>query len=172
MTTQSDRPAQSDEREISRLVTVASQENRRDVYAGKRRWRRYSTGMKLEAVFDRADTSDAFPVTMHNVSEIGLAFWAKREIEPGADVYLREFSDDDDRVWVGAHVTHCTSGIRGFLIGAKFHHPLASDDLEPVEQELVMVGEEDSVSDPLSDPSSGRRGLLGWLGWGRKDGQE
>ena len=171
MTTQSDRPAQSDEREISRLVTVASQENRRDVYAGKRRWRRYSTGMKLEAVFDRADTSDAFPVTMHNVSEIGLAFWAKREIEPGADVYLREFSDDDDRVWVGAHVTHCTSGIRGFLIGAQFHHPLAPDDLEPSEQELVMVGEQDPVSDSPSDSSSKRRGLMGWLGWGCKDDQ-
>ena len=88
MTTQSDRAAQSDEREISRLVTVASQENRRDVYAGKRRWRRYSTGMKLEAVFDRADTSDAFPVTMHNVSEIGLAFWAKRALGVAFDVRL------------------------------------------------------------------------------------
>ena len=168
MTTQSDPLTHSDKQEISRLVSAASQENRGDVYAGKRRWPRYTTGMQLEATFDRSNPPEVFPVTMHNVSDIGLAFWTRAQIEPSTDIYLREFTNHDDCNWVGAHVTHCTPGIRGFLIGAQFHNPLTPEDSEPGEEELVAVGQDSQASDCQDDPAPKRRGLLDWLGWGRK----
>lgn len=126
--------------------------------------------MPFEAAFDKSDPAETVPVMMHNVSDIGLAFWAKRAIGPGTDVYLREFSDDKDCAWVGAHVTHCTPGIRGFLVGAEFHCPLEPDEVEPEEQELAAVGEHSPAPvHPPSESPSKRRGLLSWIGWGRED---
>jgi hypothetical protein len=169
MTTPRSQSPQSDKQEISRLVAAASEESRGDVYAGKRQLPRYSTGMPLEAVLDKSRTSEAFPVTMHNVSDTGLAFWAKREIEPGEDVFLREFSDDDNSAWVGAEVTHCTAGIRGFLIGAQFHHPLEPEERAPEPADLVAVGHEANAPTAAPDGPSKRKGLLDWLGFGRNN---
>jgi hypothetical protein len=170
MTTNGNPSSESDSHEISRLVSFASTEGVGDIYAGKRRWPRYSTGMQFEVAFDTSNPSDVFPVTMHNVSDTGLAFWSKTEVEPGADVYLREFTNDEDPTWVGAQVTHCTPGIRGYLIGAKFHNPLEPGDAGHQEEELVAVGQAAENSDNPRQPSPQRRRLFKWLGLGRRTG--
>ncbi len=149
-----------------RLIRVALHDGYEDVYAGKRHDTRYATGLRLEASLGEPNPLAALPVTMHNVSGAGMAFWIKREIDPGVNIYIREFSDEADAVWIGTHVTHCTSGIRGFLIGTQLHHPLSPEDLTPLEDELLGVGEQTSADNTAEDRSSSRGGLLSWLGLG------
>lgn len=149
--------------EMVRLIRVALHEGYEDVYAGKRHDTRYSTGLRLEASLGEPDPSAVLPVTMHNVSGTGMAFWVRREIDPGASLYIREFSDDTDSIWIGMQVTHCTSGIRGFLIGTQLHYPLSSDDLKPLEDELLGVGGRVSA-DAAEERAPKRGGLLSWLG--------
>ncbi len=91
-----------------------------DWYAGKREFLRITDGRQLEVCMDRKNPQAAWAVSMHNVSDAGFAFWSKRRPPNRAVIYVREFSSDGKRPWVLARVTHCTSGIRGFLVGASF----------------------------------------------------
>ena len=68
---------------------------------------------------------------MHNVSERGFAFWSKKEVPRRNHVFLREFSDGKPHPWLPTHVTHCTVGIRGYLIGAAFDPPPSADQPAP-----------------------------------------
>lgn len=76
--------------------------------------------MQLDVTTDAADDSCAWPVTMHDISDRGFAFWSKRRLRNGACIFVREFSADNSSPWLPARVTHCTVGIRGYLIGAEF----------------------------------------------------
>ena len=171
-----------------RLVKMASEQSRGDRYTGKRRKRRFkSPSLQLEAAFDPWDPSEVFSVTSHNIGLTGTAFWARREIEPGTNVYLREFTVEGTSRWVGAHVTHCAFGIRGYLVGAEFHHPVTAAGAEANNNQpegerprpagcglsASFAGSEHDASDLGHDnakeegdekSSSKRRGLLGWLG--------
>ena len=113
----------SDAQEIQKLVTSAQQQGSPDCYTGKRRWMRFTAGMRLEITTDPGVPSDSLHVTMQNVSEGGFSFWSKHELKQHKSLFVREFSSVGDREWVPAQVRHCTSGIRGFLIGAEFDNP-------------------------------------------------
>ena len=106
--------------EILQLVRSAGECGESDTYPGKRRGLRVCDGLQLEMISDPRRGGPAAAVSMHNVSEGGLAFWARRRIEPGTSLYMREFSADNSRQWLPVRVTHCTVGIRGFLVGAAF----------------------------------------------------
>ncbi|MGB2984898.1 MAG: PilZ domain-containing protein, partial [Phycisphaerae bacterium] len=67
--------------------------------------------------------SCTWPAIMHNISEGGFAFWSKRQLRQDGSVYVREFSADNSAPWLPACVTHCTVGIKGYLIGAAFDPP-------------------------------------------------
>ena len=110
----------SEAQEIRKLVTSAQGHGMPDRYTGKRRWMRFTAGMRLEITTDLGVPSAAEHVTMQNVSEGGFSYWSKRELKQYTSLFVREFSARGDREWVAAQVRHCTTGIRGFLIGAIF----------------------------------------------------
>ena len=121
--TQSMTAAIGNELEVKRLMRIAEEIGMPDSYSGKRATPRVKNGLRLELTTDLSQTGDVRTISMHDLSESGLAFWSKQRLERSATVYLREFSGDQPRPWLQAHVTHCTNGIRGFLIGAEFHLP-------------------------------------------------
>ncbi len=103
---------------VAHLIQSAADSGEVDSYAGKRHTARVSEGVQLEMTEDM--NKKAIAVSMHNVSETGCAFWIKRKLEIHSPLYLREFTEDNSGAWMPACVTHCTQGIRGFLIGVAF----------------------------------------------------
>jgi len=120
----------SETQEIQKLVTTAREQGAPDRYTGKRRWMRFAAGMRLEITTDPGVPSNAVHVIMQNVSEGGFAFWSKREFCQHKPIFVREFSAEGDREWVSAQVRHCTSGIRGFLVGAEFENSTTDEEQE------------------------------------------
>ena len=110
----------ADQAEIKRWVETAEQNGEFDNYAGKRNAKRFVEGMPLQVSMNPAQPSGSFNGNMHNVSETGFAFWSKKEAPPRTIIYVRDASVEGDGGWLQAWVTHCTRGIRGFLIGAAF----------------------------------------------------
>lgn len=106
--------------EIARLVAAANEGGESDSYGGKRQSTRVSEPLQLEMTSDPTKLHGGWPVSMHNISEGGFALWSKRKLEQKTVVYVREFMEDNSAPWLPARVTHCTVGIRGFLIGAAF----------------------------------------------------
>ncbi len=109
----------ADRSEIARLVAAASELGAADSYDGKRDDIRVADGLQLEVRTNLAGPSAA--VSMQNVSEGGFAFWSKTKMAQRDTLFVRQFSEDNSRPWLPAQVTHCTVGIRGFLIGAAFN---------------------------------------------------
>ena len=157
----------SSQQAIESLVSLAAEFSRGDGYRGKRKKKRFNSGLKLEAVFDLTDSTSPFPIAMQNVSGLGVAFWTRFEIDPGTDLYLREFTGEDPGDWIGVNVTRCAPGIRGLLCGAEFHHPVTDVDLPRVAFEPDDPDEEctEETDEGTSPSKSG--GLLGWLGLSR-----
>ena len=115
--------AMGDMLEVKRLMRIAEESGMPDSYSGKRASQRVKTSLRLELTTDLSQTGDLRTISMHDLSESGLAFWSKQRFQRSTTVYLREFSDDQPWPWLKAQVTHCTNGIRGFLIGAEFELP-------------------------------------------------
>jgi len=113
---------------IRRLLTVARQEGRPDPFLAKRRWVRYTLGISLDVTTDPQDPSARWSAVMHNVSGGGIGFWSKRKVPAGASIFVRQYSDDDSSQWIPLHVSHCTIGIQGYLIGAAYEHPESPDN--------------------------------------------
>ncbi len=111
--------------DIARWVETASQQGDADHYAGKRQWTRFAEGMRLEVVVDPDRPAEVQGVYMHNVSDGGFAFWSKKEIRERSSLLVREFIEDEPQPWLKAKVTHCTRGLRGYLVGAYFVRPTA-----------------------------------------------
>lgn len=109
--------------EIQRLVGTAQQVGRADHYHGKRAHTRFSAGMKLEITTDPLIPGATYHVVMQNLSEGGFAFWSKRALRQHTSISVREFSQDVENEWVAAEVRHCTTGLRGYLVGAEFENP-------------------------------------------------
>lgn len=114
--------------EIQKLVTSAQEQGTPDHYTGKRRWMRFSAGMRLEITTDPEVPSASMHVTMQNVSDGGFAFWSKRELKQYTHLFVREFTAEGDCEWVAAQVRHCTTGIRGFLVGAEFENSTTDEE--------------------------------------------
>ena len=102
---------------VAQLVESAA-DGEVDSYAGKRHNARITEGVQLEVTEDLRGKPVA--VSMHNVSDTGCAFWIKRKLDVHSLLYVRQFTQDNSAAWMPARVTHCTQGIRGFLVGAAF----------------------------------------------------
>lgn len=105
---------------VSRLVEAAGAFGEADYYEGKRSDTRYHDGILLEVTMDQSKPAAAWGVTMHNVSEGGLAFWSKKDLDVGTPMSVREFGTDGPGEWIAAQVTHRMRGLRGHLIGIQF----------------------------------------------------
>ena len=121
-------PPSSDAREISRLVAKAREEGEPDAFFGKRRWKRYKLGLRLEITTGSSKASDTWSAVMHNISGGGFGFWSKRQLHEGDVIFVREWSDSSVAEWLPAYVTHSTVGIQGHLIGAVFDSPCPADE--------------------------------------------
>jgi hypothetical protein len=113
------------EGEIARLVATAGEQGEADSYAGKRQFTRFTEGMRLDVTLNPTEPTGSWGVYMHNVSDGGFAFWSKKEVLARTTLFVREYTDDNSQGWLPAKVTHCTVGIRGFLVGAAFEQPPA-----------------------------------------------
>ncbi len=102
------------------LLRSAKSSGEADTYLGKRGATRIAEGLQLEVTNDPSTSRNTFACSLHNVSEGGCAFWFRQKLERRAKVYVREFSTDNSLPWIDALVTHCTQGIRGFLVGVSF----------------------------------------------------
>jgi hypothetical protein len=91
-----------------------------DSYSGKRDATRYTEGAPMEVMLNPKRPSRISNVYMHNASEGGCAFWFKKKIESRSTVYIRACAEEGVDPWVKAHCTHCTVGIRGYLVGVAF----------------------------------------------------
>jgi hypothetical protein len=116
----SNNTALADKGEIARLIDVARMCGVPDAYAGKRQESRVTDAMQLEVTTDPNKPSDAWPVSMNDISDSGVSFWSRHDVPLGTVVYVREFAPDNSRLWLPVRVRHRTMGIRGYLIGACF----------------------------------------------------
>jgi hypothetical protein len=112
--------------EVRRLLEAAKAKGRPDHYEGKRKSKRYNAGLPCELTTDPAKDLPIF-VNLHNVSAGGFACWCKKYLSAHTRIFIREFAPDRPPAWIPARVSHCTAGIRGYLIGAFFERPLPSE---------------------------------------------
>jgi len=114
--------------EVSRLVAKAREGGQADVFLGKRRWVRYQLGLRLEVTTGGSASTDTWPAVMHNISGGGFGFWSKRKLEKGDCIFIREWLETKSGEWLPAWVTHCTTGIQGHLVGARFEYACSPDE--------------------------------------------
>jgi len=115
--------AKSDEEQIAKLVTKARLTGTHDRFFGKRQWTRYQLGLRLEVTTGSGKSEDTWAATMHNVSGGGFGFWSKRPLNEYDQIFIREWPETTPTEWLPACVTHCSTGIQGYLIGARFENP-------------------------------------------------
>lgn len=116
--------------EITRLIQAAAQCGEADFYKGKRDASRVANALMLEATLDPDDPADVCGVTMHDIAEGGVAFWSKRKFPIRTPAYVREYTSGKPGIWLAGEITHCTVGIRGYLVGVAFA-PTPDPDAEP-----------------------------------------
>jgi signal transduction histidine kinase/CheY-like chemotaxis protein len=114
--------AVADAHEIARLVNRARTEGEPDHFSGKRRWTRYKLGLRLEITTGTGRPEETWGVTMHNISGGGFGFWSRRPLNEYDQVFVREWSETEPTEWLPACITHCTVGLQGYLIGARFEN--------------------------------------------------
>lgn len=105
--------------EVKRLLAIATQDGRLDVYAGKRKMSRLKCGHYLDVSCDPSGNAP-IQVPMHDISAGGLSFWIRKRLSVGEAVYIRDGSDSSAYPWLRIQITHCDAGIKGFLTGGKF----------------------------------------------------
>lgn len=105
--------------EIKRLTRLAAAIGRPDKYAGKRKSPRFRADLWMDLSLNPAE-SKVMQVTANDVSPGGISFWTRKELELGTHIYLRDASDEKPHPWIPLVVTHCVTGLKGFLIGGEF----------------------------------------------------
>ena len=112
---------------ITELLDKARREGELDQFIGKRRWKRYCYGTRLEVTRDPAVFANSWYVTTHNVSGGGVGFWSKQAFLLGEPLFVRERSSGKPTQWLSSHVKYCVLGVNGYLIGVSFDHPSEPD---------------------------------------------
>jgi len=154
--------------EIRRLVEYAAERHRGDPYAGKRTSKRFRTPIHLDIASDLAETAKAAPATLHNISSTGLGFIGRTKLDPGSEVYIRESAADPPGPWIQCRVSHNTQGIRGYVIGVEFFHPI--EELPGTTGTINLAGAASGSGGSkkrAKQVTGEKRGLLSWLGINR-----
>lgn len=107
-------------KEVARLIRSLRKKGGADFYSGKRRDQRFSDVVPLETTLTPNNPAARKNAYLHNISESGIAWWCKDRISERSTVYIRWLTDDGPGPWLATRVTHCTVGIRGFLVGSAF----------------------------------------------------
>jgi len=154
--------AEAQREQILMWLTQAMRDNAGDAYPGKRDQKRFRDEFELEAVLVLENEQPQLLATMHNICETGVAFWVRTELDIGRSLFLRTSDGEESAIWVEVKVSHCTRGIRGFIVGASFAHPVTGcvpQMPESTDQQSDSAQGKDSQGD-----DDGPGGLLGWLG--------
>ena len=151
--------AQNPRDSILRLVDAGRAANESDVYFGKRDWTRHVLQMKLDVTTDPDDPAARLIAIVHNVSGGGVGMWVKRPFAPDAEIYLRAYTPNGYGPWIPARVAHCTLGIQGYLVGAKFCEPLEREAELPGKDQAGATYSRSSREDPGSRPYGPRSPL-------------
>jgi signal transduction histidine kinase/DNA-binding response OmpR family regulator len=145
--------------EIARLVEAGAREGERDVFHGKRRWVRYHVGTRIEVACDGGGYARLSRAVMHNVSGGGLGFWTREPFAAGTPLRIREIAYEGENPWLPITVTHCTLGIRGYLIGAEFAQPIAESAPPEPEPQRVESAQPGAPAGPAPCTIQPRRSL-------------
>ncbi|MFQ5491274.1 MAG: PilZ domain-containing protein [Phycisphaerae bacterium] len=104
-----------------RWLESARQDPDTDNFTGKRQHLRFRWPAQLQVhVANSADaegTAEVCYVTGRDISELGVGFHCRRELQPHTRVDLLV---DGEHVKVPAQVRHCTQTVSGFFVGADF----------------------------------------------------
>lgn len=138
---------------VADLVEKARLEGELDPFVGKRLWKRYRYGTRLEVTRDPAVFASSWYVTTHNVSAGGVGFWSKQAFSLGDPLFVRERSTGKPGDWLSTHVRYCVIGMNGFLVGISFDHP---GDPDAVYGKVRMEG----VEVPAPASKTGSFGVL------------
>lgn len=106
--------------EVRRLMAVAAEIGQADRYGAKRKTPRIRAALWLDFTLDPAVEADTEQIQSQNISETGIGFWLRKRLQLGQVVYVRDHSDERAHLWLKARVHHCTTGLRGFLVGCEF----------------------------------------------------
>jgi len=114
------KPVRLGGKEDARLLHAAAVHiGRPDKYAGKRKKTRARSGLWLDVRCEGVEGEPA-QVSAHDISCEGVSFWIRKEIEPGQTVMVRDASGERVGAWLKVRITHCVSGLKGFLVGGFF----------------------------------------------------
>ena len=127
-----------DKHDIERFFRTAAQYGEPDQYKGKRYESRIANALMLEASLDPRNPADVWAVTMKDISEGGVSFWAKQKFPIRTPVHIREYNSSSSGIWLAGNVTHCTSGLRGYLVGVAFKR--SADTNEPDLKTMGLPG--------------------------------
>lgn len=118
-------PTTRNESPFARLLAQARREGTPDVSFGQRCRPRFALGAALSARFsDGGET--AWPVTMQNISEGGMAIQSHRPLATGAVILLRDPHETTPGSAAEVEVVHCTAIGDGYLVGVKFRDEIES----------------------------------------------
>lgn len=105
---------------VQNILEAAEAFGDADGYIGRRNTPRLAEGLQLEVTTDSQSPTETWAVSMHNVSETGISFWSRRNIEQRDLLFVRQFDSSTPGPWLPVRVKHVTVGIRGNLIGSEF----------------------------------------------------
>lgn len=148
--------------ELVNLLAEVSAEGHPDLFAGKRERFRYWTSRRFEARYS-GDGGEVACVTLRNISATGLALWSRQKIKRDTLIRIRAYGAADDAASLEALVLHCSGGVGGYLIGARFVNPLPAHVSPEVREPVICLG---AVPLHVDEPAS-RPGFLARL-FGRR----
>lgn len=135
--------------EILRLLQAAAEGSSGDFYGGKRRHMRFRLSRPFDAEEVDSAAAETLAAHMQDISCSGISFWCKSSLDVGTRIRIREYDNSEQSVWFHACVSHNTPGIRGYLIGAAFEHPVPEDAF------VLPEREEPEVAPPATPEKKG-----------------
>lgn len=118
---------------LKELLIEARSGGGRDSHLAKRRSARFAHNARMEiSVVGEHETR--LVGDLYNISSSGVAIRCRQRIEVDTYLRIRRWSPDTKYEWVEAVVRHCSRGVSGYLIGARFVEPIPDPDIDAATQ--------------------------------------
>jgi hypothetical protein len=112
---------------LQQWLTRARREGEEDVFSGKREWKRFDYKFPVEIVLENGRSAEPLYAETHTVSAGGASIWCRSGIDVLSHVRICEWPSDQATGWLTGRVVYCDSGLRGYMIGIVWDHPLESE---------------------------------------------
>lgn len=108
----------TEERTVRNWLADAASTGNKDVYAGKRKFARYTWIVPVVVEVLSGPSCDATVyATARDISSGGLGLKVRQRLQPGASVRV---TLDEGEEFVIGRVRHCSEALGGFLVGIEF----------------------------------------------------